>query len=217
MSGLSKLFHEIVDSFEVPFKNVEWENKETYGFWLTQQTALVRHTTRYICLAAARTPISDRPQHNEWLHHLKGELNHDLVALKDLENLGYSENSFPLLKETLLIRQSQYYWLQNHNPVSLCGYSLLLEGLACKLAPVVIKRLSTKMKKDQYAFLSLHANVDVAHFKEGLEFISHKEGESSELIRCNLEQSAFLYKSLLSEVARGAAHPSNRMHQAKAA
>lgn len=201
---LEQKFQAEVDALKPTLMEFPWENKQVYGAWLRQTVGLVRHTTRFICLAAANTPMEEREAHYEWIHHLKGELNHDLVALKDLENLKLTEASIPLMWPAEQIVQNQYYWLQNHNPSSLLGYALLLEGLACHVAPGILEKMAPHYSKSETAFLRLHANVDQDHYAEGLEFLAKIAPDTRQLIEENLVQSARLYNDMLAEAAKWA-------------
>lgn len=205
---MEKLFMNAVEGLRGKSQEIQWEKPEVYAYWVRQTLAMVRHTTRLICLAAAETPLDQREAHYEWIHHLKGETNHDLVAANDLKALGYGEQEIPTHWAAEQIVQNQYYFLRNESPMSLCGYSLLLEGLACHLAPPLISRLEKTYHKNQMQFLRLHALVDQDHFAEGVEFLSKVPNLPIPAITKNLEQTKVLYSAILDEGIRlGQASP----------
>lgn len=201
MKSLEKQFRTSVDVTAEAIEAFNWESNVHYAGWLRQTIGMVRHTTRLLCLAAGNTPMSSRDAHYYWIEHLRGELHHDLVAIKDLTALGYNENDIPLQKSAEEIVLNQYRWIQEHDPISLNGYALLLEGLACDVAPRVITRLEAVHSKDKMKFLNLHAKVDQDHFAEGLEFIRSITPAQAALVQENLLQTQNLYIAFLSEVS----------------
>lgn len=185
------------------------EKRELYAAWLAQTYRLVQHSTRFLTIAASNAPLNDRALHYEMIHHLKGELNHDQVALEDLASMGYQPDDFPTLLETSLLYQSQYYWLERHAVSSMMGYALLLEGLACEFGNAILEKTKGHGPKAT-AFVRLHAKVDVGHFAEGLKWLSQvPAAEHADMIQ-NLVQSSHLYMGMLEGVANGMASPRKR-------
>ncbi|MDX9731344.1 MAG: iron-containing redox enzyme family protein, partial [Bdellovibrionales bacterium] len=175
--------------------------REVYGMWLTQQLALVQHTTRLLCLAASKEPVSAKQNHREWLKHLREETNHDIMLVQDLKKLGFEESTFPVLWSAEVIIHNQYYWLEHSHPVSLYGYSLMLEGLASRLVPQFIDRLQKAHSKESISFLKHHADFDQDHFRDGLELLNALPENLKGLVSANLRQSTALYTKLMEDVA----------------
>lgn len=206
LQNLIQLFDKHVALVGQAMERFPLENKERYAAWLAQTYFFVRHTTRFLTIAAANAPIEERDLHYDMIHHLKGELHHDQVALNDLAAMGYKPTDFPEMIETSLLYQSQYYWLERTSVPSLIGYALLLEGLACKHGPMMLARIERHGKKAT-AFLRLHCEVDVAHYADGLKSLEQYKESDYPLIARNLEQTSQTYIQMLERVARGEAQP----------
>ena len=206
MQALEATFDEKVDEIGRYLLTFPWENKAAYTEWLAQTFFLVRNTTRFISLAAANAEMSDRELHYEMIGHLKGELNHDLVVLNDLKAFDMKPEDFTERVEIQLIRQTQYFWLDRGPAASLCGYALLLEGLASKYGPPILERLEKAHGKKNCAFMRLHCEVDVEHYAEGLKTIAHLSEQEADAVEKNLLQSALLYSLMAQGIAARAGH-----------
>lgn len=210
MTPIERNFYESIERLGSELDRFDWENPVQYGTWLRQTVGLVRHTTRFICLAAGRTAIEDRNAHYMWIEHLKGELNHDLVAIRDLHAMGYDETQIPVFSPTQKLIDAQYEWINSGDPIALNGYALLLEGLACLIAPRVLDRLQKVYSKKQVTFLSLHAKVDQDHYPEGLAFLKTLPLAQQELVQKSLLQAEELYAAILAEAVQWSAKQSGR-------
>lgn len=201
MSGKLNLttesFDKEVQAMTSRIPDVPWENPVAYAEWLAQTYFLVRHTTRFVALAAGRTAVEDRETHYAMVHHLKEEANHDLVALRDIKALDDSIENHVEFPETRLIRNNQYYWIENGHPMALNGYALLLEGLSVKMGPAILERLKNSPNKDATAFLKLHVEVDQDHYADGLEHLVKAPEPIMRQIFANLEESSLLYIRML--------------------
>lgn len=208
--NLINLFEEQVAKVGQVLESFPFHDKETYASWLTQTYYLVRHSTRFLTLAAAYAPLEDRDLHYDMIHHLKGELHHDQVAYNDIKALGFKPEDFPELLETSMLYQTQYYWLEHYPVSSVIGYALLLEGIARKYGPLMIDGTKEHGKKTT-AFIRLHAEVDIEHYADGLKSLEKIPTEEHPWIIQNLMQSTHLYLGLLAAVQAGAARPHNKI------
>lgn len=178
-----------------------WDKKEFYKGWLAQTYYLIRHTTKFLALSAARLPVDERNHHYVMLHHIEGELNHDFMPLKDLQNLGGNIQDYRELPETEMIRQLQYYWIEFENPLALCGYAFLLEGAAKYYGPSLLEMLEKNYGKAATVHLRVHAVVDQDHYEEGKKFLEGLSEKDCEVIAKNLQQSSLLYVRMMERLA----------------
>ncbi|KHD87672.1 MAG: hypothetical protein OM95_13045 [Bdellovibrio sp. ArHS] len=178
-----------------------WENPEFYKGWLAQTYYLIRHTTKFLALSAARLPVDDRDHHYAMIHHIQEELNHDFMPLKDLENLGGTLEQYPELPETEMLRQLQYYWIEFENPLSLCGYAFLLEGAAKFHGPRLLEVLEQHYGKKATVHLRVHSVVDQDHYEEGKKFLETLSEKDCDYIAKNLLQASVLYTRLVERLA----------------
>lgn len=177
-----------------------WHDPEFYKMWLAQTHYLIRHTTKLLALAAAYVKVENRKHHYVMLDHIKGELHHDLMPLKDLKDFGADISEFPELPETEMIRQLQYYWISHENPLSLCGYAFLLEGAAKFYGPQLLKSLQAKYGTKGSLFLKVHVTVDQEHYEEGSLFLDTLNLEECQYIIRNMQQSNILYSRMIDRI-----------------
>jgi pyrroloquinoline quinone (PQQ) biosynthesis protein C len=202
LSHLKSLFDKHVDAVGRGITDFPLEDETKYAGWLAQTYYFVRHTTRFLTIAASNAPIENRDLHYDMIHHLKGELHHDEVARRDIEALGYSPSQFPETVETSMMYQSQYFWLSRARVSSIMGYALLLEGLAAKYGQVMISKVANHNTKST-KFIHLHCEVDVAHYADGLKSLEgYGEVEYGDIIK-NLEQTSHMYQQMLHTVNQG--------------
>lgn len=199
---IESAFDQKVKELGQTFLDFPWEREAAYASWIAQTYYFVRHTTVLVSLSAARFGAYDRENHYRMLAHLADERGHDLMALQDLENLGWRLDQLPELPETRLFYQNQYYMINFEDPFSHLGYSLCLEGLAALYAPEVFKRVSKAYGKGSCEFLRVHATVDQDHYADGAKELAHlNETQAAAALR-NLEQSALLYSQILARAAK---------------
>ena len=163
----------------------------------------MRHTTTFLAMVAAKLGSRFPEKHRDVLKHLREEVGHEELAIKDMKAMGLQLNHFPELPETALIYQSQYYWIERHGPVSHVGYSLMLEGLAVREGKWLMEKIERHYGKEAATFIRVHAMDDVAHFQEGIRRLSGATVEEIDQAVRNLEQSRFLYSAMLERIASG--------------
>jgi hypothetical protein len=197
---LVKAFEDHITPLGEAFRAFPWEDKAAYALWLAQSYYLVKHTTNFLCLVASKLG-PERPQlHRDVLKHLREEVGHDDLASRDLKHLGYQVSEMPELLETALIWQTQYYWIQQCGPFAHAGYSLMLEGLAVRECPAVVKALESSYGREGATFVRVHAMEDKGHFEEGMNRMLAAPPEEARLALKNLAQSRALYENLLAAV-----------------
>jgi hypothetical protein len=205
MPSLQSIFDEKVELIGEAVMKYPWERESAYASWLAQTYHFVRHTTTMIAMSAARFGVHDRASHYQMIHHLAEERGHDLLLVRDLENLGWTLDQFPPLAETRLFYQNQYYMINHENPASHAGYSLMLEGLAAVVAPNVYPKLAKLYGKDTCEFIHTHLTVDQAHYGDGAKELSGLAPVQMEGVLRNLEESCLLYTLILDRAARESA------------
>lgn len=196
---LSARFEENIALLTKGIRAFPWDSPLAYAHWLAQTYYLVRHTPTYLALSAGHYGAEDLKRQKETLQHLRGETDHELLALADLNALGSSLDDIPELLETSLLYQSQYYWLERFGPVAHVGYALMLEGLASREGKFVVKALESAYRGEAASFLRVHTHEDVGHFEQGLKRLSQAPTEAWEPAVQNLEQSRRLYLAVLDQ------------------
>src|SRR5215211_402825 len=95
-----------VDQIAAAYTDFPWEDRRVYGNWTAQTYFYVRHATRLLALAAARCPLADEELHKTFLQAIREEQDHELLALHDLQFLGFRPSDFGELPETAAYRQT---------------------------------------------------------------------------------------------------------------
>lgn len=203
---LNNLIKELEKTFEIAIKltsegllSFPWEDKEAYCRWSAQTFYMVQHTTRFLCLTGSKFSLENQKLHQFCLNHLKEETNHELLAKRDLETLGYSLDRLPPSPETEFMIQSQYYWI-NQTPFAHFGFFWVLEQLSVTCGKQMIERVRKAHGPKCTTFLDLHANEDIEHVKTIFEKVnSFPESELPALIN-NIRQTGFAYSQMLKTI-----------------
>jgi len=145
--------------------------RDLLKLYLIESYHYVKHNPQHQALAVWQKDVRDRTFMREALKHALEEVDHDRLALRDLEKLGVPaasvERSVPL-PETLGFTGFLYYWVTRENPVGRLGYSLWAEGTQ-ERAPAVVGKIKQKFDISQDSWLTFfvaHAQIDVRHGDE---------------------------------------------------
>lgn len=195
---LKKMFTNQIDKLTQLADELRFEDKEFLFHWYSQQYHLVRNSSRYLAFAASKVSLSSAKEFKNWAHHLTEEIDHDLLILKDIQNLGFKEVA-SILPETRALVAAQYYDIDVNGPNALLGYALLLEGLSCAKC----KDLSVRIEKAHSVkslYLNLHAEVDQEHYPEGIEQVMTLSESEKKIVADNLLMAASLYQSIITKL-----------------
>src|SRR4030095_491090 len=101
--------------------------KELLQLYLIESYHYVKHNAQHQALATWQKDVRDREFMRKALQHALEEVDHDLLALRDLERMGIPrdrvERSIPL-PETLGFTGYLYYAVTRENPIGRLGYCL---------------------------------------------------------------------------------------------
>lgn len=176
-----------------------WENRQAYAAWLAQTYYMVNHSTRLVALAGAYADLSRNDLHARFVDHSKEERGHQLIAISDIKNLGYTLEDFPCLYPSASMYQVQYYWIQFKGASSFFGYTMALETLAAEYGQELYRRVSTAHGEKCSKFLKCHAEDDVDHISKAFEQMKKLTAPEQALVKENLELSANIYRAMLTE------------------
>jgi hypothetical protein len=181
---------EIIDS-------MPWEDKKFYGNFLAQTYYFVCHSTRLLARAASHFGVDNERLYRRFVNHMSEEDRHELLAKKDLEQLGFSIEDFPELSETRTFWESQYYKIDQSKGTSLLGYILYLEAIAVNCFERCYDVISKEYGNKCVNFIRVHVNEDPEHLEHAIEEINAFEGAQLADIWQNFEQSADIYEQIL--------------------
>lgn len=188
-----------VDLMVKGLEEFPWDSKLAYAEFLAQTYYYIRHSTRLLAASAARFSQEDQAMHKRFMKHSDEENSHELLAVRDLQKLGYKIADFPELPQTRSFYEVQYYKIEHCDPAALLGYILALEVTATHLAPIQ-KKLTGLYGKECVKLIQVHSDEDPDHVEKALKSISALGKQRVNDIQINIEQSAILYASMLDAV-----------------
>jgi hypothetical protein len=160
--------------------------REQYVYMLTQLHQFVRYTTRLLGRCVA---LSDESTlRNHFIHHLTGEINHEVIIEKDLEYLGEDAQYVKAAAQPNLATR-QFMATQESaigfyaDPVLMLAAPLAAEGVSGHLDGRVMEKLHTlvaawgvKEPKKATHFISSHIEFDGGddgHWQGNLAMLAH--------------------------------------------
>lgn len=200
MTAVKKMFQDEMNEVQKMIVNMNWQDPEFYAEWLAQTYYFVCHSTRIIATAGVKFPITRNALHNKFLQHACEEKNHEILAIKDLKQLGRDINEFYPLPATQAFYQSQYYWINQVSPASVYGYFLVLECLAIQCGPTLMEKLLPHHPIKSLNFLRIHVEEDKEHIEEHNEVLETFDHAETEQIIENLKVSSYMYMQILKSI-----------------
>jgi hypothetical protein len=179
-------------------ESLPWENVRFYNSWLAQTNDFVSHTSTFLDMCYEKLP-KEHPLKSQFEHHIEEESGHEKMSQNDLKFMH--AEGVEVFQVTKAFWKAQYYWIRDVSPASHLGYSVLLEGLAAKFGPILLKRVKAAGFKG-CTFLKVHAEEDVDHFREVLESIGKVSDKERDEIYANLVESMDLYLKIMNECAQ---------------
>lgn len=197
-------YHSAVAKMSKAIRNYPWENKEAYAQFLAQTYYYICHSTRLLAASASRFSQLDQSMHRRFLKHTDEENSHELLALRDLQKLGYSIQDFPEMPETSSLYEIQYYKIEHIDPAALMGYILALESMAGADFPWLKERTVGLWGKECAKFIQVHADEDPDHIEKAMQVIEGLKRDRLPAINHNIEQTALCYINMLEACATAA-------------
>lgn len=179
--------------------NVPWHDKAIYGAFLAQTYYYVNHSTRLLALAASRFQASEERIHRRFIKHATEEMSHEMLALRDLKNLGLSLESYHEFPSTRAFYQTQYYMIEHVSPWSFWGYILMLEGLALTEGAWLSREIEHHHGEKAGSFVKVHAVEDVGHMAEAEQALALLPDNQRPLVLDQIANSCFYYCAMLEQ------------------
>lgn len=178
-----------------------WSDKEAYARFLAQTYYFVSHSTRLLAFAAGMIEKSDKLFFDRFIKHIGEERNHELLAKRDIQELGFDINEFPEIPATRLLWEPQYYKILHKSPMALLGYILVLEGLAANEGGDIINIIRSSHGEKCLNFIGLHTQEDIKHVKEAISLIESLSENDFTYVLENIEQTIWTYSHWLNQIA----------------
>lgn len=183
--------------FEESLLRFDLTNKHAYANFLAQTYYYVSHSTRLLAFAAGMYKGDEEKLFRRYIKHISEESSHEILALKDLEELGFGIEQFPELPETKQLWEAQYYKVLHTDPTVFMGYILALEAFACRYFPIFLEKLEAHYGPKAVRFVKLHAEEDPDHVDKAVEFILSLDASRTNEIEFNMLQTSKSYAYML--------------------
>lgn len=199
---LPNYYRSHLDSMAKNLRAFPWHDRYAYGMYIAQTYYYVCHSVRLLATAAGRMTMEDNSSHKRFLTHIREESGHEVMARRDLEELGYTLEDFPELPETRMFWETQYYKIEHIDPLSLMGYILALEAVACEQCPWITQELKKSFPNNAHTFMRVHGEEDPDHVTKAWEQISALPPARLKAVVENFEQTAVGLNNILNGVMR---------------
>ncbi len=175
-----------------------WDNSEFYAAWLAQTYYYTSRATRLLLMAAAHCKMDQSVLHRRLAIHAGEEKGHELLAERDLKDLGFDVKNMPEFTATVALYATQFYKVQNESVDVFMGWVLPMEGIAIEYgAKIREKACSNKSQKVPTRFLDIHVDEDPGHMESAFKAIKALKPESQEMMLQNMEVTKDLYLGML--------------------
>ena len=178
-----------------------WHDRGAYSQYLAQTYYYLIHSTRLLGLGAARFSDAEETLHRRFLDHAREEKGHHLLALKDLENMGYKLEQFLEMPVTRLVYEPQYYKIEHLDPTALFGYILALEGIAVLRCSKVAAKVDKLHGKASASFLRVHGEDDPDHLDKAFDQVGILNSRRLKYIEDGFMQSCSALTLFFDEIA----------------
>jgi pyrroloquinoline quinone (PQQ) biosynthesis protein C len=145
-------------------------DKRLYAIHLVETYHYTKHNSKNQAIISTRQDKINPNYAKFCLHHAADEVGHELMALHDIQNMGYDINEELMpepLPATKTLISYLYYVAHNELPVARLGYSFWAERVYDYIKPLLsLVEIGMGVKKSSMTFFKEHAEIDVKHAKE---------------------------------------------------
>lgn len=185
-----------------------WRAEGFYSNWCAQTYKYVCHSAPLIKLCADVLPPGKLKQ--DMSHHYQDEVGHEKFAARDAEFFKLNAKEIEELPETAAI-YSEIYDLIKANPSAMLGYGMALENVSKEYGPWISKVVCEHFginpsvnhtKNVPASFLTLHADVDQEHAKDGIAALDQVKDEDIPFVIEVMRKTFKAYQSFLRGIAK---------------
>lgn len=196
MSQLKECYEEEMKRLE-SMLTYPWHDQKFYASWLAQSYYYTRRGTRILLLAASHFNLDATQLHRRFIDHAREEKGHELLAVRDVVDLGQSVEQIGEYASTQAFYRAQYFTIQHQAPEVLFGWILVLEGMAITWGKMIRDRVVSSGKQIPTRFLDIHVDEDPDHVDKAFEVlkapsVARFEREICENMAASTEQYLFI-------------------------
>lgn len=186
-----------VNKTEILMQECPWEEKEFYGWWLSQTFHFVSYTSRFLSLAAGCAKLTEDDLHSFFIKHIPEEAGHEKICLTDLKTLNLKV--FDESESTKAFRLFQQEKILSDGVANHLGYMLFLENLSITVGTKLLKILQMHYPKLGLKFLKLHTEEDIEHVQKAIKFAEQLSSEKKIIVSRSMSESCDGYNQILTE------------------
>lgn len=189
-------FNNEMESFGKKLFSFPWADQFFYANWLAQTYYFVLNSTRMLSLAAGEAKLDEQELHKRFVAHVSEEINHEIMAVKDLDNLGFDVSKMPEGQATKAFYSHQFKVIREHGPSAFMGWVLFLEGISAIHGPKLLKEVAPH-GPDATLFLRVHAEDDQDHIDSAFDVVELVPESKLDLVLQNMLKSSTQYEAIL--------------------
>jgi thiaminase len=178
------------------YKAMDFRQKEIYASWLAQSYYYVTHSTRLLAMAGSRFPL-EHPIGQRMFEHVGEERGHEILAVRDVEALGFSLTDFPRQRMTEIFFQNQYYRIMFERASDFLGYVYLLEGIGVDIGDWLHEIVRVAHGPQASVFVKVHAHADKDHIVKAWNSILSLGPDEQQGVIDSFYQSCAMYSLML--------------------
>lgn len=183
-----------------------------YEAYLKEAYHFVRMTSSFTPLGARRMDPARRELRQWILHHSAHEMGHEDMALNDLVRLGHARADIVASKPlagTVAWQHFFFYQVSERPPFAAMGVLFFLEGMAARLAPIVVGKVLPALEGDlkkAISFVREHGELDQEHTADQRDLLERhlKDPADIALLVETIEQAGYAKRFLLDVLVENA-------------
>lgn len=145
-------------------------DKRLYAIHMTETYHYTKHNAKNQALVATRSEEMSIGYMKFCLKHALEEVGHEMMALKDIQRLGFdiTKDNLPRpLCSTQALIAYLYHISLNENPLGRLGYSFWAERVYEYIKPLLgLMEVGLSIPKNAMTFFNEHSDIDTKHAQE---------------------------------------------------
>ncbi|KYG63707.1 hypothetical protein AZI86_12825 [Bdellovibrio bacteriovorus] len=194
--NVSEKYHSIINDLAAVQK-YPWHDRDFYAAWLAQTYYYSSMSCNVLLMGAAKCGPKQAPMQRRLSKHSTEERGHEILALRDLTDMGFKPEQIGEFPVTTALYAVQLYKLQNVSVEPLMGWILPLEGIAVEFG----KAIREQVAKANYPtrFLDIHVDEDPDHVESAFKTAETLDPDKLADTMKNMEMTRDFYLGILDD------------------
>jgi hypothetical protein len=190
-----------LDKITPLFHAFPWEDKAAYSDFISNMYYFLSQACRLLTAAASKCDLDMDKFYHRFVDHAVEERNHEKLVLGDLRHLKVDLQ--PCLPSMPAVWQTQFFLIQNKNPLALLGCILYLENLSLHpgTGPYCYERSRAAFGEKCANYLRVHVLEDGDHVVKLFETLKALPQEASPVVLESFLTTSSLYFNFFRELS----------------